>query len=128
MNIIEYFKEQDDAFLGKGCSKKDISDYEKNMSLSFSEEYIMYLEKIGVAACNGHEFTGIGGATRLDVKKVTDNCKELFNVSDDLYVIEETNIDGIIIWQSSQGDVYMTQPGCKCKKICKSFLEYLKEY
>lgn len=53
--------------------------------------------------------------------------REMISVPDDFYVLEEANIDGIVIWQDSNGIVYKTYPGCeKPKQIFQSFAEYLE--
>lgn len=128
MNIVEFLRDQDDSILGTGCNEEDILAYENEMSISFSEEYFLYLLNYGIGAYDGHELTGIGGACRVDVKNVTEELKKIYNVPDDFYVVEDTNIDGIIIWQSSKGDIYLTQPNYEYEKICDSLLEYIMEY
>ena len=35
------------------------------------------------------------------------------------------NIDGIVIWQSSAGEVFQTQPGAEPVKLAASICEYL---
>ena len=43
------------------------------------------------------------------------------------YVVEEANIDGIVIWQDSDGTVYQTMPNSECKAIANSLMEYISE-
>jgi hypothetical protein len=47
------------------------------------------------------------------------------NVPHTLYVVENTGVDGIIIWQSSSGEIYMTSPNLQPKQIAKSLNEYI---
>lgn len=42
------------------------------------------------------------------------------------YVIESTNIDHIIIWQTESGEIYQSQPGVGSRKVAKNLLDYLE--
>jgi hypothetical protein len=44
-----------------------------------------------------------------------------------LYVVEQANIDGIVIWQSETGEVFQTMPNALPIKISDSLLEYLEQ-
>ena len=108
------------------ASKEQISNAEKELGLSFSEEYVEYLSKFGCASIYGHEFTGISSNPRLDVVNVTKSQKTVNdNIPFDWYVIEETNIDSITIWQDYTGAVYATKPNETVKILAESFLYYL---
>ena len=41
------------------------------------------------------------------------------------YVLEQANIDGIVLWQDKEGNVYQTMPSSVPKKICGSLAEYI---
>ena len=57
---------------------------------------------------------------------VTEKYRRMFGKDfDDKYVIEETNIDGIVIWQSSTGEIFQSNMEGKIKKICDSLIEYI---
>lgn len=43
------------------------------------------------------------------------------------YVVEQANIDGIVIWQASDGKVYQTNPKLKPLQIAESLSEYILE-
>ena len=109
-----------------GVSEKDIACAEKALSLVFSSEYREYLKKYGVATVQGHEFTGIGSTKRLDVVENTLFERQHNSVPSDYYVIEQANIDGIVIWQSSTGEVYQTMPNSEPVKLCDSLCQYLE--
>ena len=47
-------------------------------------------------------------------------------LNENLYVIELLNIDGIVIWQSSDGEVYQTYPNSNPEKIANSLSEYIQ--
>lgn len=127
MNIVDYIRSQSGALYGLGSEKTVIKEAETILDLSFFDEYKTYLIELGVAAVNGHELTGISESKRLNVADVTSRQKEYNNVPEDFYVVEETGIDGIVIWQNSNGEIFATQPGLKAEKLCDSILEYLQK-
>ena len=126
-NIIEILKASDDLSVGKGASAEQIDAASKALGLTFSEEYLNYLQEFGLAFVNGDELTGLGILPRNDVVSVTLEKRGLLHVREipeDWYVIEDTNIDSIVIWQSSDGLVYMESPGT-IRQICASMAEYI---
>ena len=125
-DIIELLKTKE--FLNKCVSASDdkISEAENALSLHFSAEYNRYVSEFGFAVFENHDLTGICMAKRLNVVDVTVFEREINpDVPDDWYVIEQLNIDGIVIWQSSTGEIYQTAPNCEPKKICDSLAEYI---
>ena len=126
-NIIEVLKASDDLSAGKGASAEQIDAASKSLNLEFAEDYLMYLREYGLAYVNGHELTGIGIIPRNDVVTVTLEKRKLPHVEAipaDWYVIEDTNIDSIVVWQSSKGLVYMESPG-SIKQLYASMAEYI---
>lgn len=109
-------------------SNELIINAQSDLGLSFAVEYKKYLSEFGVASFEGHELTGISSIKRLDVVDVTKNNREHINdMVKDMYVVEEINIDGIVIWQDVTGCIYETCPGCeKPKPIYNSLVEYLE--
>ena len=77
---------------------------------------------------NGHSLTGISNSKQLDVVENTLREKKIDNrISDDLYVIENTTMDGIIIWQTKNRMIYESSfTGIRI--ICKSLSDYLENY
>ena len=99
---------------------------EKLLNLKFDKEYRQYLKEFGIVAYDGHELTGLTKSKRTNVVSVTK--EELEAVKDapkDMYVIERTNFEGIIIWQSEQGAIYYSSPNKELTKIYDSLREYL---
>ena len=126
-NIIEVLRASNELFAGKGASVEQIDAASKALGLSFADDYTSYLKEFGLAYVNGHELTGIGIIPRNDVVSVTLEKRGLphFNtIPEDWYVLEDTNIDSIVIWQSTNGQVYMGSPGT-IKEICTSMAEYI---
>lgn len=128
MDVLSCLKNKENVFYGVGCAEQRIIDYEKEMNVSFATDYREYLKNVGLVSYDGHELTGIGNIQRLDVKKVTLEMRKLHNVSEEYYVVEETNIDGIVIWQSSEGKIYSSRLGEMPHEICENLKEYIKNY
>ncbi|MFR2942517.1 MAG: SMI1/KNR4 family protein [Christensenellales bacterium] len=114
------------AFRSRGAaSPHDIEAAESALSLKFADDYCAYVAAFGAASYYGHELTGICKAARLNVVDVTQDERQYNSVPVDWYVIEQTNIDGIVIWQTASGTIYETCPGSEADKICDSLEEYI---
>lgn len=125
-DIINIIRGMPDFIGGKGESEIDIENAEKILSLIFAKDFHTYLLEIGLACFDGHELTGICAYPRLNVVDVTLNERAKNpDIPKEWYVIELANIDGIVIWQNQQGEVYQTQPNYECIKIAHSIAEYL---
>ncbi len=125
-NFVTALKKYDDLFTAKGVDKQSVADAESALSLKFAKEYIEYLEECGVASADGHEFTGLIDSKRLNVVDVTKAAKlKDGGIPQDFYVVEELQIDGIVIWQSESGKVYMTAGDGLPEMINDSLAEYI---
>ena len=126
MKFYEAIKLMPDYIGSNGRSEEEIEQAEMALRVSFAKEYRKYLEEIGLACFDGHELTGLTNTARLNVIDVTKEYRVQLgeNVSS-WYVIEEVGMDGIIIWQSSDGIVYGTTPNSKAIKIADSLFEYI---
>ena len=124
--VIEVIKSFPDFIGANGKSEEEISKAELALGVSFAPDYREYLKEIGLACFNGHEMTGITNIARVDVEKVTKEQREQNTaVPSDWYVIEEANIDGIVIWQSTTGEVYQTLPDHSGVKIADNLRGYI---
>lgn len=124
--IIKVIGNFEDLYHGNGASVDSIKEAEKKLKTKFSEEYYDYLCAFGTATFDGDEFTGLTDIERKDVVLVTEKYRRMFGKDfDDKYVIEETNIDGIVIWQSSTGEIFQSNMEGEIKKICDSLIEYI---
>lgn len=124
MNIIENLSRKEDLICGKGASDKSIFDAEKALNLTFSKEYRDYLRTYSCVMYEGHELTGISKFSRIHVVDVTIELKRNEKmIPEDWYVIEETGIDGIVIWQDVKGTVYRNQ-----KKSARLWQSMLKSF
>jgi len=125
-NIISQIKAMPDFFSLTGATEESISEAEKILLLKFSDEYKEILSSFGAVSVNGHELTGICQSTRLNVSSVTHEERKLNpSVPLNLYVIEQANIDGIVIWQSASGEIYQSMPGVPMMKLYDSISEYI---
>ena len=112
---------------GIPAQQKIITEAEKKLGLVFSREYKDYLYEFGSVSYRGHILTGISPFPGIDVVKVTNDARRYnTEINNSLYVIEEVNIDGIVIWQDDSGAVFQTMPGSKPVKIADSLYDYLQ--
>jgi len=127
-SIKEVLEAKVELLKGEGASEEAIAAAEKKLNLSFSSEYREYLRTYGIAAFDGHELTGIVDKDpRVDVVAVTITEKaKNKEIPADFYVIEETDVEEIIIWQAGNGKIYSSSPNSAVKIICDSLYEYLK--
>lgn len=112
----------------KGASEDEIIESERRLKLVFSEEYKTYLSQFGAVMADRVELTGIAKSEYRNVVSVTLQERELnINIPNDMYVIENTGIDGIVIWQNASGKIYQTSPNTQPREIAKTLSDYLLE-
>lgn len=125
-SVIENLKQKEFFCSLQGKTDTEILQAQEALGLQFAKDYRVYLETFGLASYEGHELTGLCPSKRLNVIDVTQHDRERTSgIQDDWYVIEETNIDDIIIWQDSKGVIYQTAPGSAPEKIHNSLSEYI---
>lgn len=110
----------------KAASDEAVATAEKELKLVFSEEYKEYIRTFGAIMADGVELTGIAKSEHRNVVSVTiQGWKLNSKVSKKLYVVEDTRVDGIVIWQDESGGIYESRPNSTAKKIANSLAEYL---
>lgn len=125
-NIIDVINSMEDVICGKGVKENDIEKSEIELDLKFADDYRYYAKHFGCMSIGSREFTGISKLANYSVVTITIAQKQYNqNIPKDWYVIEQLNIDGIVIWQSSTGEIYQTSPNSDPVKICDSMAEYL---
>ena len=127
-DIIEILKNAPEYIGGNGRTDTEIENAEKQLGIKFSSDYRCYLKDIGLACFDGRELTGICKATRLNVVDVTLLQRQRVPDACSWYVVEETGIDGGVIWQAPAGDIYQTAPGTKTRKVFGSLVDYIIGY
>ena len=76
----------------------------------------------------GIELSGIAKSEHRNVVSLTKKERELNSkVPYNMYVIENTGVDGIIIWQDTNGTVYQTQPNIAPRPIAASLADYIEK-
>lgn len=126
--IIDAFKSKNNLLSGEGVSETLITNAEKALNLSFSKEYKDYLKTYGIVAYDGHELTGLTKSPRVNVVDVTNvQRKNNPKIPIDLYVIEETDVEEIVIWQSADGEIFYSGPNHNLTKLCNSLAEYVSK-
>lgn len=124
--IVDIINNLPDLLPLKAASDIDIKDAEIQLRVSFTDEYKEYLSSFGAIMADGIELTGIAKSAHRSVVIQTKQERELNpKVPNTMYVIENTGVDGIIIWQDSNGEIYQTAPGAEPKKIADSLIDYL---
>ena len=121
--------EQKKAFHSlKGVTSEAIKDAEEKLGLKFANEYVDYLKEYGVASFFGHELTGICSSARLNVVDVTIEERNYNQgISSQLYVVEETNYDNVVVWQDASGAIYKTTSVEKIEKVGSLLAKYYSE-
>ncbi len=106
-DIIEFINNMPGVLSMKAASATQISDAEIQLRLRFSDEYKEYLSAFGSIIADGIELSGIAKAEHRSVVALTKKEWELNpKVPHNMYVVENTGVDGIIIWQDSTGSIY----------------------
>ena len=124
-NIVDLIKSMPDYIGSNGRSEEEIANAENEIGITFADDYREYLKKIGLACFDGHELTGLTKTERLSVVSVTMEQRKLFGESAlTWYVVEEADIDGIVIWQASDGAVYVAAPWVNAEKVADSLYDY----
>ncbi len=127
MTVTQQISEKRGFLHGTPALPNAILEAEDTLRLHFAEEYRDYLEDLGLATFEGHELTGISKTARLSVIEATEKERaQNPNVPCSFYVVEKTNIDGIVIWQAPTGEIYQTEFNGKPHLICKSLAEYIE--
>jgi hypothetical protein len=127
-SIIEALKSTEHLRAGGAATDIEIETAEKQLDLTFASEYKEYLKEFGFASCNGHELTGISKSSRLNVVDVTQEARETYGSDiQDMYVIEDTGYEGILVLQDRKGSVYQIEPNSKPSKICPSLAAYVQK-
>lgn len=127
-DLIQLIQSLEGVRFLKPATNEEISRAQRMLRLRFAEDYTRYVAKFGAFSANGIEFTGVTPHKRLSVVTVTMQERELNpNIPDDMYVVENVGIDGLIILQDGTGAVYSVQPLRKPVKIHENLADYILE-
>ena len=125
--IFEALRECGPDFIsGKGASEESVQQAETEIGAIFAPDFRSCLLAFGTFAYDGHEFTGISSSPRLSVVEVTKKQRALnSNIPNGWYVIEEANIDGIVIWQTTDNSIYTATYNAPPVKSANNLIEFL---
>ncbi len=124
--LLDAFASKTSLLSGKGATPEQVSQAELELGLSFSDEYQEYLIQYGIAAFDGHEMTGLSQSKRLNVVSVTSDARKKYpDLPSNLYVVEDTGVEELIILQSSDGEVFGCAPNYRLEKLSDSLSEYI---
>ncbi|UTC95607.1 hypothetical protein E4N85_07655 [Treponema denticola] len=127
MTIIECISSLKNLYHSEGATDDSIAEVEKKLNLRLADDYKEYVSKYGVISAKRIELTGIISSKRLNVADVTLNERELNpNFPDDMYVIENIGIDGILLLQKTNGSIYEFIPNKIPVKVYDNLTEYLR--
>lgn len=125
-DIIKVIKGLKNMRCTGGASQTDIDNTEIRLGFRLAEEYKEYLAEFGAVSAYNTELTGISEAKYLNVVAVTEELRRYNDVPKGYYAVEDTSVDGIVIWQNTEGEIFETSPGSKPRKIAGSLAEYLR--
>lgn len=127
-NIVEIIKSLPNLLPLKPATETQITDAELQLRVGFAEEYKAYLAAFGAILADGIELTGIAKAEHRNVVFVTKKEREINpKIPNALYVIEDTHVDGIIIWQDTTGKIYKSLPNTEPQIIAASLKDYISK-
>lgn len=124
--LIELMKSKPNFYAEKGASAAEIELAENALEVKFAADFKEYLRVFGAISYGSHELTGFSSDKSLCVVAATQKNRKKNNVGQNLYVIEEAHIDGIVVWQDANGIIYETSPDSTPKKIAQSLSEYIE--
>ena len=126
-SIIKVLENKPFFYTMQGANQREIEKAEIELQVNFAAEYRDYVETFGCVSYDGHELTGVCKVKRLNVIDVTIfERSQTTDIPENAYVIEQTNIDGIVIWQTESGEIYQTKPGKKAVLLSSSLREYIE--
>ena len=114
---------------GKPVSDSAITECEQKLSVKFSDDYKECVRQYGALSYYGHELSGVVSSPRLNVVEVTKEERETNSgLPDNWYVIEQTGMDGIVIWQTESGEVFQSEYKEAPLKVYGSLVEYISSF
>ncbi len=127
-NIVQIINSLPNLLTLKPATTIQITDAELQLRVRFADEYKEYLSAFGAIIADGIELTGLAKSEyRSVVAQTKKEWKLNAKIPHTMYVVENTHVDGIIIWQDVKGEIYRSSYGSDAKQIASSLTEYLFE-
>jgi len=110
-----------------GVPLSEVKNAEKELAVSFPEEYKELLVEYGAISVGTHEIAALGVDGYLNVVELTKEERQLApnNDLEEYIVIQNIGSEGLLIVLDSEGNVYEYVNG-QFKHIYKDFFSYLK--
>lgn len=125
-NIVSLINSLSDLLSLKPATANQINDAELQLGVGFANEYKEYLSAFGAIMADGIELSGIAKSEHRNVIALTKKEWELNSkVPHTMYVVEDTCVDGIVIWQDTNGMIYQTSPNSAPKQISSTLYDYI---
>lgn len=126
MTLKQLF-ENKKVFSTGGVSVSEVEKAEKELAVSFPEEYKELLLEYGAISVGTHEIAALGVEGYLNVVVLTKEERQLApnNDLEEYIVIQNIGSEGMLIVLDSGGNVFEYANG-KHKQIYKDFYSYLK--
>ena len=110
------------------ASDFDVLNAEYDLGVKFADDFKEYVLEYGVITAENVEITGVCTSERLSVVYVTAKERKLNPaIPDDMYVIDSTGYEGLVVLQNSQGEIFSLGPSSTPKKIFNSLADYLED-
>lgn len=115
--IVDLLRAQPAFISAKAPTAQEVTQAEKALGVTFAADYRDYVAALGVASYEGHELTGVCPFPRLSVVSVTQQERAANPaIPSAWYVLEQTNINDLVIWQDASGAVYQRCRGVRRRK------------
>lgn len=108
-----------------GVEDTRVTDAEDTLHLKFALDYVEYLRKFGQIEATGIELTGLSDKWTTSVVNATNTLRKVTSIPEDMYVIEDLEIDGIEYLQNSLGKVFQFNGGTKLSLYANSLSDYI---
>jgi hypothetical protein len=114
----------------QGASDAQIADAQACLGVTFAPEYMEYLKMYGAVAIDGVMLTGISESSENNVVDVTVEAREFYkevynyDIPANLYVIDDTGADHIMILQDETGIIYELS-GYQLTQVAASLVEFI---
>ena len=123
--IVDKLKSVPDLLHLNGCVTSQIRDAQQALGIVFPEEYVEYVKEFGAVSFYGAEWTGLNVSGSLNVVTATMQERRLdSSFPNDVFLLENIGVDGLMIVMGEDGKIYSFQHGKKAF-LYNSLCEYL---
>lgn len=126
MNIVDAVRKIPNAeFASQNTNLMDIRIAEQALDIHFPIEYTVMLMCTGALRCPFLNICGLDKNEENNVVEQTKKQRLLNGIPKEYFVLEHPTVDGIVLLQSTKGDVVEFDNGKITKKLAPSLKEYI---